>query len=93
MRNWAQVFELSWRQRDAEIEAELRSQLSQRDGVFATKELANFLDAGQGFEAKIMSRLSVMAPYLSPFAAHDGEEFKKYGKTMKRWNWYGQKTR
>lgn len=88
--NWNQIFELPWRQRDARIETAVRQFLADKSEVFTTFTLAMRLADGQDCAPRIMSRLSVMAPYLAPFARHDGEEFKKFGRTMRRWNWYGQ---
>lgn len=43
-------------------------------------------------EAQALSEiLRRMAPYLGNLCAHDGPEIKRYGRTWRRWNWYGQK--
>jgi hypothetical protein len=90
MTDWERIFDLTWRQRDANIEMVVRKFLADKNTRFTTRELSEALDEGQGFAVRLKARLLVMAPYLEPFARHDGEEFKKFGRTMRRWNWYGQ---
>jgi hypothetical protein len=89
---WEQVFKLPWKARDAQIEAAIRFVLKDRTGVLSTKELVLALSPiDETYRQQLMGRLGIMAPYLAPLVRHDGEEFVRFGRKMRRWNWYGQK--
>lgn len=91
---WEQVFKLNWKARDAQIEAGIRFILKDQPAnkAFSAKELVLTLSpVDEAYRKRLFARLGVMAPYLAPLARHDGEEFERFGRKMRRWNWYGQK--
>lgn len=93
---WEQVFKLPWRTRDAQIEAAVRAVLKEYppDKAFSASELAVMLSpTDTAYRGPLMARLGTMAPYLAPLVRHDGPEFVRFGRKMRRWNWYGQKER
>lgn len=93
--DFAAVSKLPWKHRNAAIEAALRTYLSLRyDKMQAldTYSLASRLDNATSKEqrAKLAQILARMAPYMLPFATHDGESIKRYGRVWRRWLWHGQ---
>lgn len=94
MLDWPKIASLPWKARRAAVEAAAREYLTGHSGAFGTRELAALLYPGHKLDGHwnaIASELSKIAKYLgSPWVTHDGEEFKAYGRTNRRWRWHGQ---
>lgn len=91
MTDWAEVFKLGWKQRDAHIERAIRTVLQTQSGAVTTSTLVALMAPNDVAARPLLAkRLVTMAPYLAPLARHDGPEFNMCGRTMRRWNWYGQ---
>lgn len=93
--NWPELGEMTWKRRNAAVEAALRKYLMELPDteVLSTRELAVALmgedqEDGVKLTLTLLSKLARWVP--NAMATHDGEEFKAYGKINKRWRWHGQ---
>ncbi len=90
--DWSAISALEWRQRNAEIERAIRLYLAGVSGVVSTFDLAKAIapTATGDQQNKLSQIMTRMAPYLAPFATHDGENIQRYGRVWRRWRWHGQ---
>ena len=99
MLDWPKVSALPWRHRNAEVQRAIRTFLATRPNseTFATFTLATFLypcdhehEPGKKTVAKLAQLMARLAPYMAPFATHDGDQIIRYGRAWRRWQWRGQ---
>lgn len=94
MLDWPLVSAMPWRPRRAALEAAVREYLSARlriDIPMQTMALAAAIypRGDKKTQSYIASELTKLAPYLAPYATHDGEQFTFAGKLCTRWQWRG----
>jgi len=93
--NWGHLEAIpAGKKRNAVISAAVVAFLSDRrrdDPVVTTLELAHMLcpENASAF-GKLLVRLAGEDQML-PYATHDGDAGKRYGKTFVRWRWHGNK--